>query len=323
MANLGGRFLLEQPIQFNGGVVLIGDKQSNVDVNSADIVALGNLIVIEASVINSCVIGHNHAVDQSSSDVVLLGHSNNVTTVSGDPCSFVVAIGSTNVIRGPNVNNFPIPMAIVCIGDTNTLVGPDLDHVVTVGSGNTVTSMARTTVVGHFNSIVPSAGSADSVIIGNYNSGELGLSFVIGYRITLPFGSGSIIAIGAGITVGAGKGGLGGIIIGNGATLTSNSATGIAIGPGASAGNHQCVIGLTEPTAASAAIHQSIHQFIVRGLTGSGPFTAIDTLNAIDNPAAGESGLTVVYNASGTFTNKTLKAALSPPSGSLLAYFTP
>jgi len=63
-----------------------------------------------------------------------------------------------------------------------------------------------------------------------------------------------------------------------------------------------------------------IHYFAVRGYNGA----ALDTIRAVDDPSvSGETGLTVVFNSAGAFSNKTLKAAVAPPGGSLLAYFDP
>jgi len=43
----------------------------------------------------------------------------------------------------------------------------------------------------------------------------------------------------------------------------------------------------------------------------------------VSNPAAGSTGLSVVYNTAGTYSNKTIKAAVAPPGGSLLLYVDP
>jgi formyl-CoA transferase len=64
------------------------------------------------------------------------------------------------------------------------------------------------------------------------------------------------------------------------------------------------------------------YDFIVQGTLQPGD-VAIYTLRALASPAAGECGLVVTYNSAGTITNKTLKAAVSPPVGSLLTYVDP
>ena len=250
--------------------------------------------IVDPTSVKSVAIGLNNTVGHNSQQATVVGYNNTVSD------------------NAPNCT---------LVGQMNAVSGDNTDTLIVLGYSNTVPSMTRTTVIGHFNALdVHQEGSGDSVVIGNYNKGYFGLSFVIGYRVTLPFGSGSIIAMGAEITVANGKGGVGGILIGNGSTLTANTSIGIAIGVDASAGDNQCVIGDSDPT----QIYNTIHQFIVRGITGiiATGFTAIDTLNVIDNPTDGSSGLTVVYNSGGTFTNKTLKASVSPPSGALIAYFT-
>ena len=72
-----------------------------------------------------------------------------------------------------------------------------------------------------------------------------------------------------------------------------------------------------------------MHQFIVRGLdTSTGPYTAINTLLVTDNPGSGATGLTIVYNSGGTFSNKIVNAAAVTgvtgiPDGSLVLYMNP
>ena len=65
--------------------------------------------------------------------------------------------------------------------------------------------------------------------------------------------------------------------------------------------------------------YQPIHEFTVCGYVSG---TAVNTIDVIDDPASGCSGLSVVYYDGSTYSNKTLKAAAfgSVPGGALWAY---
>ena len=278
-----------------GNAITVGDT-------SADVVAIGDALTIAASVDNACVIGHSNSTDVSTSDLVIIGHTNSLTTVSGTP-----------------------PTAVVCIGNANTVSGPFIDHVVVQGSSNSVSGMNTSTIIGQSNTVV-GGGSGLDVIIGDGNHiGTVTMVVVIGHNNTIPDSAGALVAIGNGCSIAPGLGGLGGIMIGAGANLISAGGYAIAIGASASAGNNQCVIGHSDP----AQQFQAMHRFIVRGLdVSTGPFTAIDTLNVNDNPLAGSTGLGIVYNSAGTFSNKTVNAAAVTgvtgiPNGSLVLYMNP
>lgn len=119
------------------------------------------------------------------------------------------------------------------------------------------------------------------------------------------------VAIGSYVTTGANCNYV--VAIGRDVTVDTDVIDSIAIGRGAhSTVSHECVIG-------AGTADTSISIFTVRGYNG----TALDTLKAINNPASGETGLSVTYNDGASISNKTLKAAVSPPGGSLLAYFDP
>jgi hypothetical protein len=169
--------------------------------------------------------------------------------------------------------------------------------------------------------VVVGGGSEDVVIGNQHQLTGAGGCIVIGSRNVIPFSAGSIIAIGGGIVIAGGLGGLGALLLGNGSTTTAANNYSIAIGVNASAGENECVIGESDVTHTVGAIRT----FVVRGLDTSVPGNAvIDTFKAIVNPAAGDTGVTLVYNAAGTYSNKTVRASASPvPVGSLLLYIDP
>jgi hypothetical protein len=96
---------------------------------------------------------------------------------------------------------------------------------------------------------------------------------------------------------------------------SANGNCSIALGPFASAGANQFIVGVSDIT----SLDRAIHTFAVRGYNVG----ALDTLLAIDNPADGYTGLTVVFNAGGTYSNKSVQAAAAPPPGSLLLFVAP
>lgn len=102
------------------------------------------------------------------------------------------------------------------------------------------------------------------------------------------------------------------VSIGNFLTLTTG-AHAIAFGSSAVAGANTMIVGNNTNTA------MAIHQFSVQGYNGS----VLDTISAVDNPTDGCFGLSVVYNVGGTYSNKTIKGAVTPPTGAILLYADP
>jgi hypothetical protein len=79
------------------------------------------------------------------------------------------------------------------------------------------------------------------------------------------------------------------------------------------------VAGANEMVVGGSLLANSFRTFQVRGFNG----VTLNTIRAIDTPSAGETGLSVIYNNGVAVTNKTLKAAASPPVGALLLYVDP
>jgi hypothetical protein len=74
-----------------------------------------------------------------------------------------------------------------------------------------------------------------------------------------------------------------------------------------------------EFVAGGVLLATSFRTFQVRGYNG----VSLDLIKAVDTPAAGSTGLSVIYNDGAATTNKTLRAAASPPVGALLLYVDP
>ena len=347
-------------IDHNTDIAIAIGREATIGNNSTGSIVMGYLCTVANNSPNCTLVGQSNAVLTASQQyVALYGYSNTVfgSSPNGSRTEKIAVLGSLNTVGTASNNSHHIavvgsdnvigdnPSYIYVYGSGNTisaglahvLVSGDANSVVVstatmgvglavYGTSNTVTNMDVSSIIGQ-NNTVNGGTYCDTLVVIGYgntvtndgtNSSRAG-TIVIGGSNVLPAGGGTIIAIGNGISAVVGNSDSGGILIGLDTALTATTATGIAIGDYASAGNNQCVIGCCSP---DGYPFKSIHQFIVRGLDISGN-AAIDTINVIDTPAAGSSGLTVVYNTSGTFTNKTLKAALAPPAGSLLAYFDP
>jgi hypothetical protein len=142
------------------------------------------------------------------------------------------------------------------------------------------------------------------VAIGsNINVGVADGVVAVGEGITISGVTGTaavdVIAIGFGIDLSGSDYTKGGIALGNSAQIASGGYS-IAIGTYATAVIGQCVIG-----ANTGDGYQPIHEFTVCGYVGGNP---VNTINVIDDPVSGCSGLSVVYYDGSTYSNKTLKA---------------
>jgi len=144
---------------------------------------------------------------------------------------------------------------------------------------------------------------------GNTNSS--GQSYSIGDWLTFinPIGTTNCISIGNGSAIPLGL--TAAIALGISTNATGSYA--IALGASAVAGANTMIVG------DNTNLLRAIHQFTVRGHNGG----VLDTISAIDNPASEAFGLTLVYNADGTFSNKTVKGLVSPPVGAILLYVDP
>jgi hypothetical protein len=106
-------------------------------------------------------------------------------------------------------------------------------------------------------------------------------------------------------------------------TIAAAAESAIAI-IGACTGSHS--VALSNATAAAnefvaggSLLVNSFRTFRIKGFNA----VSLDLLAAIDTPSAGDTGLTVIYNDGVSTTNKTLRAAASPPVGALLLYVDP
>jgi hypothetical protein len=302
-------------------IVLIGYEVDAVNINESGttnltkIVAIGDVMSIQASTGGS-------AFNQNINQVVAIGSSLTCyATLSSllDPSSHMVLVGDQMAIGvGPSNVGASYVQAIgskLTVGDANS-------HLSIMGDTISIDSHGDSYCVAIGQSLTlggtDNTAAVSTVVIGSNITVRTAASVVaIGEGITIPGNlsapAASVIAIGFSIDL-SGNYGFGGIAIGNNPTIAPGGYS-IAIGTYASAAIGQCVIGAN--TGSSG--YQPIHTFIVRGLTTGS--VAVDTINANDAPASGSSGLSVVYNESGTLSNKTLKAAVSPPGGSLIAYF--
>lgn len=210
------------------------------------------------------------------------------------------------------------------MGDHITLT-PNSDRSVMIGNQLTTgTENSYNVIIG--GGITLSQADWWSVVLGSINT--MGFAspacVLIGRQSSIGEHSYNTIALGTTSTIGDNSphslAALGGSV-GNTATSAMAmglfaSATGsyaIAFGASAIAGANTMIVG-DNANGATA-----MHLFAVRGYNGG----VLDTISAIDNPADGSFGLSIVYNASGTYSNKTIKGAVSPPVGSILLYADP
>ena len=290
----------------NSSLVTVAGTDNTTGSSAIGLLVLGSVNSVGIGALTSELVGFANQITDNCQKISVFGQSNTVTAPAGFPASDLVVVGDSNALT-----------CLLAAGFAS------LTNTIAVGFGNTVTNMATTTVIGQNNTITTAFGASEFIAVGSGNSTvDAGGSVILGHRNVLPAGSGSVLILGSGINQGAGTCGLGAILIGNGAGTTSNSADSIAIGTNSQSSDNSCVIGHSDPT----VVTEAMHSFIVRGLDVSIPasFVAIDTINVIDNPAAGSTGLTIVYNAGGTYSNKTVKASVSPiPVGSLYLYIDP
>ncbi len=242
---------------------------------------------------NVILIGTNQTSDDDSREEILIGTG----------CAVLAASGST-------------PYDCVLIGDTIVVSGPNSSDVVAIGRGITASGILGGVFIGHDITCNSATGTAYNVVIGDdiVFPGDVGLLVAIGWSVSVGV-DGQGIAVGTHAEIGASTCG---IAIGAAANATSADPTkwAIALGAHATAGAGQFVVGMSDNVLSP---NPAMHYFAVRGYNGGN----LDTISATDAPADGATGLAVVYNSGGTFSNKTVKAAASPPVGSLLLYVDP
>lgn len=163
----------------------------------------------------------------------------------------------------------------------------------------------------------------NNIIHGNHTGDiAIGVSVVLGLP-AVPNAYAYNVGIGHDVAINNALGCTRSIGIGDGIVITNSNAIaigtgttvsgldGIAFGHGATATASQFIVG--------DSTNGALHYFAVRGNNGG----VLDTIRAIDTPADGETGLTIVFNAAGSYTNKTVKGAVAPPGGSILLYMDP
>lgn len=300
--------------------VIVGTSMSVTNTNlgadrTSNIVAIGDSVTLRANVEGT---GPTSTI--SMADVVAIGSALNVVaTASVDSYSRLILIGSdlssglsdgtgkgtlNNILIGSQSTANDLCEFNILIGNAITLQPSGVRNVVIAPFGGTTIEGNRNVGIG----VSPRIGSADDDVIcigSNVDPSTVsvadGCSGAVCLNGTIQSGSSASIAIGYLATV-----------------ASAAEAVGIAIGEFSSATSQQCVIGCVD----DANHGGSINDFIVQGTLQPGD-VAIYTLRALASPAAGECGLVVTYNSAGTITNKTLKAAVSPPVGSLLTYVDP
>jgi hypothetical protein len=317
--------LLGNKIELDGttnGLVAIGNN-----INQDATVTWGNAL----SLANTCiVIGYGLNIDLKTnlSSAVLIGQP----FVAANTYGSVIVIGRGSVTQDVSIVVGSLSLSgtsSIAIGFGNGSVAGN-DNIVIGFAAATATTSDRNVVIG--NGLASAA--LNSVAIGygaiaQSNCVSIGHTATIGVRTfnTVNIGgsvgtdvnrsitiSGTVnntttysVVLGNGSSVDASL--TGAVIVGASSSVTGNY--GIAIGLGVTAAANTCIIG--ETTAAP------IHTFMVVGNNGA----ATSTISATDNPASGDTGLTLVYNTSGTFTNKIVRAAVTPPGGSLKLYIDP
>lgn len=282
-----------------------------VDNSSESIVAIGVLApgAISSSVLDFVNIGNGNLVGSASVVGLVMGYQNEVKLNNRK----VIAVGQNNDLE---MNGY-------------------LNQV--YGSQNLLDSGASTCVLlGYYLSVGSSArgciaiGSSDPVSTGSSIGSSclhgilIGNACAIGASITngLVIGHGATVNATDGIAIGASS------IVNNfqsicvGTSASSSGANGIALGAFATCAANVCSIGCSAGPS-SIPTDMSIHTFAVRGwdlTAGGGTGAAIDTIKAVDNPASGSTGLTVVYYDGLAYANKTIKAASSLPIGAMYLY---
>ena len=231
--------------------------------------------------VNATVVGNASTVT-SSDGAVVVGTSSSIATTSPN----AMALGSSAAVGSSSQS------AVAVLASTGNSSPFSLNVGGIVGTGNASVvcllgqlgnNCAGSVAVGIGNSMGP--GSDQSVAVGSNNSiGDLS-----------HFGSGYIF--GAGCTISNGV--IQGLALGQACAVTGTC--GIAIGSFTTAGANQCIIGNN----GFHAVDTAIHLFSVAGGTSGSPLTSFQ---AIDNPAGGSTGITLVFNNGATTTNKVVKA---------------
>jgi hypothetical protein len=303
---------LQCVVESNAAGSWCGGDNSHIRSGSNNGFVLGNQVIIDQNSPNSIAIGSGSGgftVGQDAPQTIAIGNGINIGTLSS-PSNTPSCIGIGSTIAVDNGSSY------------STAIGSNLN----VGGGSdtsTTSTVSYSTMIGANLSVgggVDGDSTTSVVAIGsNINVGVAGGVVAVGEGITISGVTGTaaadVIAIGFGIDLSGSDYTNGGIAVGNSAQIASGGYS-IAIGTYATAVIGQCVIG-----ANTGDGYQPIHEFTVCGYVGGNP---VNTIDVIDDPASGCSGLSVVYYDGSTYSNKTLKAvsvsSISDLTGKLVTY---
>lgn len=315
MATLGGRFLFDQPIQFDGNTVLIGNENSNI-VSGTSNCAIGLQATVgggnesfgagaNVSIDGSGCVGVGSLISLATSQVVVA--AGQALSVVGTLATSVVMVGNSIQLIASATPTNPVRQCYV-MGSTIT-VDHDAAQAVIIGCSLPMAQFTTNSVIIGDNLTHSQYGAntlfgpEQSVILGTHHTifGNTPGVLIGGY-CTAYADSSNGIGIGLSVILGDATHPGNGVAIGNGATLVcTGSNCGIALGKGASAGDNEFIVGKSDN---SGVLNASIHHFAVLGYNGGN----INTISVRDDPADGFTGLTIVYNASGTYSNQTIRA---------------
>jgi hypothetical protein len=322
-------------------LVLIGSNVTASNQNDTNALNLSSVVAIGNSVGAGAATGGTGDYNNNINQAVLIGSSVSCFASmvgSTDQSSHIVQIGDqigSGYYTGKGVNYIQAIGSKITVPDNCqhfAILGDNISFL-SVGTvpANYCTTIGQSIQLGS----TDNSNNADQVVaIGsNLTIGGVNSAIAIGTSINIPTHLGlvvsSVIAIGFGITLSLGNYQYGGIVIGNGATITPGSDYAIALGTGTVASNGQCVIG-----ANSGTDFQPIHELLVQGYI-TATSSPLITLDVIDTPVqvaspptgGGVTGLTIVLN-NGTniapvYNNVTLKAVPIGhlPPNALVAYF--
>lgn len=285
-------------VQRSTQVAAVGNFVS-VEPTCNQVVALGTTLTVEHDTVFVVVVGARNYVTTACSRSVVVGTEINVLAT----CDYTVAAGSSIQVNAGSSHGVLAGHAIT--------VGTNSPAAVIVGEFGVVgDNCDNCTVAGPYNTI--STNSSRASIFGN-NSQMRGTNpncIIVGTVCEVRPNSSDCTLVGQSSRVGVGN--VDAVVIGHGASTDDALTNVIVVGRGATGlASNTCTVG--------DSTLGPIHVLAVRGDNGG----AIDTLSVTDDPADGETGLTVVYNTAGAFANKVLKASASPPVGALYAYFDP
>jgi hypothetical protein len=296
-----------QPGSWGNGIA-IGNGAS-VPSGATFSIAIGS--TCEAKADTSFAIGASCVLDATATFSVGVGRNVHVfdteTVAIGN---VLIAEGARQVLIGTQ-SHIDSSANCIAIGDSNILLGPNTGNMIAIGQSLDVTGLQNAVVLGSRITFAGS-GQGDDVLIGSditfVGAVSLSQSIVIGGWNQIGDGGLGII-VGYGSSIGDHTSGL---VLGRGASVAAvdlnMTYTCIAIGLGAIAADAECVIGHSDPVVIT---NPAIRHFVVRGMVGvvgSVSAYAIDTISAISEPTANNTGLTVTYNDGITISNKLIQA---------------